>query len=141
MMAFSIPAEQKASVRINHVTAGALCSYKERTVQKLAPVENIGSGVPSGFCTGKTEHSAVIRFAQLDTEGSKAIPADIGALKDFTLEIRNGRRKIFLYHCEFSSFETSYEVGGPAICTMEVAALSRSCTDPEGKEGDHAAAG
>lgn len=128
MMPFSIPAEQKASVRINNITAGALRSYKERTVQELLPAETVSSGEMAGFTIGKTEYTASICMAVLDTDGPEALPADSADLRDFCLEIRNGRRKISLSHCEFTSFETSYKAGGPALCTMEVRALSRTCT-------------
>lgn len=141
MIKFTIPAEEKIYVFINSRQIGALCGYEEQTVQKLCPVEEIGSNAPAGFVTGKMEHRAVIRFVALEAENQLPLLNELTDSGAFTLEIVSGRRKLQFTGCEYSSFETRYEAGGPVYCKAEIRAVSRSYRAEDGKEISDAAAG
>ena len=124
-----IPAEQKSSVRINGMPVGALHSYRENTVHTFWQP---GESGPEEPCQDRLEHKASVSFFLMNLGGQECPPLDLSGLRNFTLEIRYGSRKVTLNGCEFTAFETGYAVGKPALCTMELQAVSRSCVIDHG---------
>lgn len=127
MANITIPIAPEISVLINDTAVGALQSFRERSVQKLNLLRQLGSSDNLDFHNGAAEHTIHLRYLMPFGCSLVQPPADPHGLQNFVLEIRLADRVLHFTGCQYASVETSCTLGGSILCEAEIHALTRSC--------------